>query len=392
MATTVRVTANGGTSGTTGAGESRPPKGRIGQFLDVLSLLPNGGPSICNFAITNVCNANCDFCGYARDKIPTAIHKWVDTDRVLNGIDILYGRGIRYLTFTGGEPTLHPGLAAMVRKAVGRGMRVSVVSNGFTLRQDRIQALAEAGVGTLFISIDAPDAAAHETNRGLKGVSARIREANALLKEHGIKTVASVTINKLIQDFEALTRFLSELGFSTVTFSYPKRALHSSSQVFSDTSALVDYSVAELVAAFQAIQAIKPTFGVLNPAASLAEMIRHLRREKEDFPCFGGFKYFYVDYNFDVYRCDFWAERMCTLESFGTVPFIRDDCTACMSDCYRDASVFLHFPVALGDALRHLQGGRIGAAVRVLTRPSVGKSIGSLLTEFRTLKRLARTG
>ena len=127
-------------------------------------------------------------------------------------------------------------LPALAARAVGLGMRVSLVTNGFTLTPERSDTLAAAGVGTVFLSIDAADAAAHEANRGLKGVIPRIRTANAQLKQRGLKTVASVTINHLIGDFRALARFLAELGFSTVTFSYPKRTLHSSSQVFSATS------------------------------------------------------------------------------------------------------------------------------------------------------------
>jgi len=31
-------------------------------------------------------------------------------------------------------------------------------------------------------------------------------------------------------------------------------------------------------------------------------------------------------------------------------PLVRDGCTACMADCYRDSSVMLHAAVSLGDA------------------------------------------
>ncbi|MBI1209323.1 MAG: radical SAM protein [Azospirillum sp.] len=375
------------------AAADRPPGGGLlRQAADVLGLLPQGGPSICNFALTNVCNATCDFCGYARDKSMIGARKWADTARAHDAIAILHRRGIRYLTFTGGEPTLHRGLPELIAGAVALGMRASVVTNGYTLHRQTIDALDRVGLRTLFISIDAPDAATHEANRGLKGGAERIRTANRRLAERGIKTVASVTINRLIDDFDRLIDFLRALGFTTVTFSYPKTALHSSSLVFSRTSSLVDYSVEELIAAFRAVQTVKTGFPVLNPAASLAEMIRHLKGEPEVFPCFGGYKYFYLDYHFNLYRCDFWAEPMGTIEDFATLPFVRDGCTRCMSDCYRDASVFLHFPVALGDALGHLRAGRVAAAFRVLATASNRRSIGALIGEWRTLRKLSRTG
>jgi hypothetical protein len=62
-----------------------------------------------------------------------------------------------------------------------------------------------------------------------------------------------------------------------------------------------------------------------------------------------------------------------------------------MSVCYRDSSVFLNLPVAIGDAIGHTKRGRLGKAAQALAAPSVRKSARSLMTEWKTLKRLART-
>ncbi|MFQ5955018.1 MAG: radical SAM protein [Kiloniellales bacterium] len=360
------------------------------QTLDTIRLLPQGGPSCCNIAVTNVCNATCDFCGYAKDKILVNDWIWIDYDDTLAALDILYDRGVRYLTFSGGEPLLHPRLLDMVAYAVAKGMRPSIITNGSPLTPRNLEKLKTSGLKTLFISIDSPDAAAHEANRGLKGVFARIRQANAALKPAGIKTVASVTINRLIDDYERLAHTLRELGFETVTFTYPKRELHSSSLVFSDSSSLIDFSDDELVERLEAVKRLKRRFSVLNPAESLSEMIRFVRGEPQMFPCFGGAKYFYLDYKMDVYRCDFWATRMCSIWEFKDAPAIRDGCTKCMSVCYRDSSVLLHFPVSLGDALGLLRRGRLAAAARTLMTTSNRRSLKALMQEWRTLKKLAK--
>jgi MoaA/NifB/PqqE/SkfB family radical SAM enzyme len=243
---------------------------------------------------------------------------------------------------------------------------------------------------TLFISIDSPDAEKHESNRGLPGVFAKIKAGNAMLQELGIKTVASCTINRLIGDFEALFASLDELGFSTVTFTYPKKELGSGSLVFSQSS-LIDFSDMELADVLDALRSKKQKFGILNPAESLSEMVRFLKREEQKFPCYGGYKYFFMDVNFDVYRCDYWSSPMGTIEEFETVDFVRDNCTKCMSVCYRDSSVFMNLPVAIADAIGHTKRGRIDKAARALAAPSVRKSARSLLDEWKTLKRLART-
>ena len=176
----------------------------LGQAVDTIRLLPRGGPSCCNIAVTNVCNATCDFCGYAKGKIQVKDWVWIDYHDTLKALDILYARGVRYLTFSGGEPLLHPRLLDMVAYARGLGMRPSVVTNGSPLTPRNLVKIKNSGLQTLFISIDSPDAAKHEANRGLKGVFARIREANAALRPAGVKTVASVTINRLIDDYDRL--------------------------------------------------------------------------------------------------------------------------------------------------------------------------------------------
>jgi MoaA/NifB/PqqE/SkfB family radical SAM enzyme len=362
----------------------------IGQAADVLRLLPIGGPSVCNIAVTNVCNATCDFCNYAKDKDFVTEKKWLEPERALRALDILHSRGVRYITFTGGEPMLHPKMYDLIAAVAERGMRPTMVTNGSALTEKNIRELAASGLKTLYISIDSPDAEKHEKNRGLPGVFEKIKAGNALLKELGIKTVASCTINRLIGDFEELFASLDDLGFSTVTFTYPKKELGSGSLVFSGSS-LIDFSDVELADVLNLLRSKKDNFGILNPAESLSEMVRFLKKEQQEFPCYGGYKYFFMDVNFNVYRCDFWSKPMGTIEEFTTAPFVRDNCTKCMSVCYRDSSVFLNLPVAIGDAIGHTKRGRLGKAARALAQPSVRKSAKSLMTEWKTLKRLART-
>lgn len=364
----------------------------LAQAGDMVRLLPNGGPACCNIAVTNVCNANCGFCGYARDKLDKEAHRWLDADAAIRGLDILHARGIRYITFTGGEPTLHPRIAELVAAVAARRMRPTIVTNGYTLSARTIARLAKAGLRAAFISVDAPQPAAHEENRGLKDLWARIRTANDQLHAHGVQTVASVTLSKLVGDFDALIAALEELGFATVTFAYPKRELHSSSLVFSSDSPLVDWKRDELIAAFEAVRARKSRFGVLNPDASLVEMIAFLRRDQQRFECFGGYKYFLMDWDLNVYRCDFWSEPMGTIWEFADVPFIRDGCTLCMSDCYRDSSVYLALAVALGDAVGYLRRGRIVSAAKRLASEPARASAAALWRERHTLRGHAPTG
>jgi len=105
-------------------------------------------------------------------------------------------------------------------------------------------------------------------------------------------------------------------------------------------------------------------FPVVNPAESLDEMQRHLRGEEEKFGCLAGHKYFYLDWKLDLYRCHFWETPMCNIYEFDRSKLIRDGCTRCMIDCYRDPSVLQFVAVSASDAWNNLKRGNIGAAAR----------------------------
>jgi MoaA/NifB/PqqE/SkfB family radical SAM enzyme len=221
-----------------------------GQLRDTLHLVRQGGPALCNIAITNSCNATCDFCNFANGKIARQNLRWIDVTQLDSALDILHRRGIRYVSFFGGEPLLHPHVIEMIAMAVAKGMGTSLITNGWLL-PSKLDELAVSGLKTIYISMDAASVTAHETNRGLARLVERIRAATARMPKLGITPIAQVAMSKLINDYQALGPFLSDLGFEAVAFSYPQRMrLGSSSLAWSDSSNLVNFSDRELVSAW----------------------------------------------------------------------------------------------------------------------------------------------
>jgi len=327
-----------------------------------LKALVDGGPSTCHFAITSVCNARCGFCNFAVDRLPKDAQHSVTLEEAKLAAEILQRNGVRYLHYTGGEPLAHPNLIEMVAHAVGIGMSPILITNGYLLTSKRIDALADAGVSSVVISIDAPSAELHDDNRGLTGLCDRIREANARLRTRKVAATASVTMSRLVDDYARLPDFLRSLGFEAVTFSYPLTALPSSYLSYAD-SELVKYSTEELHAAFEAVKTLKRSFPVLNPTASLEDMQRHLRGEPEQFGCLAGWKFFYLDWHLNLYRCHNWERPLCHITQFDQSYRVRDGCTACMIDCYRDDSVMQHVAVAVSDGVQAAAKGRLPTAL-----------------------------
>lgn len=356
-------------------------------FEVIRQALWDGGPSTCQFAVTNVCNAKCGFCSFAWDKLPSGNRRTTPTEGALEALDILHRNGIRFLVFTGGEPMTHRDLPRLVARARELDMSTLMVTNGSVLRPERIEELAAAGLKSVILSIDAPDEEIHEANRGLQGVCARIREANGLFRRHRVGTTASVTLSRLLGDVEALPAFLRGLGFESVTFSFPLTGLDSSYLGYA-SSDLVDFTPQEMHGLIDSVQSLKKRFPVLNPSASLEDMHRHLDGEPERFACLGGYKQFYLDWNLMLWRCNNWKTPMCHVRDFDGSQVVRDGCTACMVDCYRDASVQQHVAVSVSDGVRSLARGQVGRAVRqVFNRDNV-VSVQSVLESSFWIRRL----
>ncbi len=317
------------------------------KALDMVRLISRGGPALCNIAVTNSCNAFCDFCNFANGKVNRKDIRWINAEQFDAALQILYHRGIRYVSFFGGEPLLHPRLAEMIAMSIAKGMGPALITNGWLL-SSKLDELAAAGLKTIYVSIDAPLMADHEHNRGLQGLGQRIRGATSRM---------------------------------------PSLAL-----AWSSVSELMKFTDAELIRAFEAVDDLRQAFQVNNPSASIADMKRHLLGQPEQFVCYGGYKSFYMDWNFDMWRCDAWQERMCSVWDFANTPLVRDGCTACIADCYRDSSVMLHFAVSLGDAIECLSKGHVIAALKAMMDVRNLKSLGAVAGNAPILSRLAKVG
>jgi len=346
-------------------------------------------PAVCDVSVTNVCNAACEFCGFARDKTLTGPVRYVDADAFCRALPILHRRGVRYITLQGGEPLVHPGIVRLVSQTAAAGMSCAVITNGWFLPR-YIGSLAGAGLSRLLISIDSADLAEHERNRGLEGLRRCLADGIAQARAFGLPVQASITVSRLVR-YDDLPETLRRLGFDSVGFSYPRREpFGSTSLVYGGESHLVDLDQDELLAALDAIGRLKKRFPVIIPRASLAEVARYVRGDRQAVPCVGGYKYFYLDWNLDIWRCEAWNEPMGSVFDLDRISDQREPCNACMMACYRNASMLMHAAVATTDAARALAAGQIGAAVSSLFRRSVAQSLWALIEETPKMRRLTR--
>jgi len=345
---------------------------------ELVNLALQGGPGFCQIAVTNACNARCRFCSFPQ--VASGERVWADPERLFKGLHALKKAGVQYLSITGGEPLLYPALLPAMELARHLGIELILCTNGALLTPGLICKLKALDLHTLIISLDAASPREHDEHRGLPGLTAHIREMLPLLRQAGLDPVASVTLSRMLGDLRVMMDFLKNLGFRRVTFSYPLNRLNSSYLGFADHYS-VDFTPRELDQWFTQIKELKKDspLSILNPTLGLTELQRQLRGQPTRFPCLAGYKYFFVDWHLQVSRCHFLGETMGPLEKIHQLTLVRDNCTACAIDCYRDPSVFQYVAVSLADTIKDWQQRQWLKGLRTLLHPHNFLSLAALL-------------
>ncbi len=155
------------------------------------------------------CNLACTYCNeFDHSSQP------VPLPQMLARIDKLAALGTSIITISGGEPLLHPDLAAMIRRIRSHGAIATLISNAYLMSPQRIHALNAAGLDYLQISIDnvEPD------DTSMKSLRVLERKLEWLAQEAEF----SITINSVLgvairnpEDALTVARRARSLGFNS---------------------------------------------------------------------------------------------------------------------------------------------------------------------------------
>ncbi len=127
---------------------------------------------------------------------------------------------------------------------------------------------------------------------------------------------------------------------------------------------------------------MKKRFRVVNPTLSLEEMQRFVQKEEQRYPCIAGYRFFFLDWNLKLWRCHYWHEPMCSIYEFDSSKLIRDGCTACMINCYRDTSLMQHIGVSVRDAYQAFKKGHVLEGAKALTQRTNLDSLRAVVEEL----------
>lgn len=149
-------------------------------------------PLTINWTLSNRCSFDCPHCysrGERGEELPL--------EQVLEGIRRLSEWGVLSVNFGGGEPLLYPHLCRVAQEAAGRGMRVTLNTNGFHLDRDLAFRLADAGITGVGVSIDSHLPGTHDSFRGVEGSHRRACEALEHLASAGIRRSISTVVCRI---------------------------------------------------------------------------------------------------------------------------------------------------------------------------------------------------
>lgn len=130
--------------------------------VQLSEVVPLSTPFVLNIFITSLCNFRCNYCYYTLDanvraeKYGPAMYMSFDDFRRIIDSAANFPQKIKTILFTGfGEPLLHPDLPKMVKYASEKGVaeKIELITNGSLLTHELSDALIEAGLNYLRVSV-----------------------------------------------------------------------------------------------------------------------------------------------------------------------------------------------------------------------------------------------
>ena len=136
-------------------------KDRLGREIDYIRI-----------SITDRCNLRCVYC-MPECGVPSVSHDMIlRFDEIVRLVKIFCSLGIKNVKITGGEPLVRKGAVGLIKdiKAIDGIEKVSLTTNGILLSEN-LNALAEAGIEGINISLDTLDRQKYMKITGFDGLN-----------------------------------------------------------------------------------------------------------------------------------------------------------------------------------------------------------------------------
>jgi MoaA/NifB/PqqE/SkfB family radical SAM enzyme len=252
-------------------------------------------PTTATIAITHRCQCRCQHCSAAdfmRSERPE-----VSPERMFRLIDEAQELGVVTMIFVGGEPLLHPRIYDYIKYVDYKESRPMIFTNGLLLTEDRVQKLVDAGLYSLFISIDSPNPEEHNRLRGVKECFQKAMEGAKRCIDAGLlvglstyatrETLANGQVMRMIE----LTRDIGAQEITIFDVVPTGKLLHEEEDIL-----LTEKDKVQLRELSRRCKT--------EPDLPGAQVQAHVN-SANGFGCFAGYFQFYMTSSGDITPCDF---------------------------------------------------------------------------------------
>ncbi|MCC2665574.1 MAG: pqqE, partial [Geminicoccaceae bacterium] len=161
--------------------------------------------------LTHRCPLQCPYCSN-----PLALERAaaeLDTATWQRVIEEAHALGVLQTHFSGGEPTLRRDLPELVRHASALGQYTNLITAAVLLDQPKVDALADAGLDHVQVSVQDSDAANAERIGGYRGGHAKKLAVARMVRAAGLPLTINAVVHR--QNLDHLDRIIElavELG------------------------------------------------------------------------------------------------------------------------------------------------------------------------------------
>lgn len=175
--------------------------------------MKNRNPYSVLFELTARCNMNCIHCYLQNNHVSEQL----SYDEVIEIIDILYEKGILFLTFTGGEILTRKDFVEIYMYAKTKGFLVELFTNGYLFTDEIIRVLEEYPPLLIDISLYGANEDTYYKVTGIKGAFERVITNCIKIKNAGIRVaLKSPIIRDTLQELPEMKRIAEEIGIPFV--------------------------------------------------------------------------------------------------------------------------------------------------------------------------------
>jgi MoaA/NifB/PqqE/SkfB family radical SAM enzyme len=209
------------------------------MILDAELPQPADSPRRIVIELTNICNLHCSYCLRDDEALYRTRAHFFPVEllrRILR--DARQAAGVSHVSFTGGEPTLHPHFGEILATVGAENMRAGFVTNGWHF--DRVWPSLETHrdvVSVVGFSIDGATREAHDQWRGSGSFDRLIRAFTRCHMRQMPFSVKAVIRRDTVPMIQEIALLAARLGAQALHFSH---VLPTSDQIEADSAMSVD--------------------------------------------------------------------------------------------------------------------------------------------------------